>query len=253
MPTSPRLAGGGRFRLEVSGDPAVVTKHGPSDAIAREVDALRQMAGTGLAPLLVDHTADSVTMTYIAGEPRPPAGLGADDARRLGASLRRLHDARHATVGGRHVWDGPADSLAAYARARLADLEPVPDGLRSLADTVGERLLRDTGTGPPAFRFLHGDLAADNILWTPAPVFVDWEFWRMGDPAEDLAYLITMNDTPPPVTAAMLEGYGDADVRVRIEAWYGATALDAGLWYLRQGDRESAERMITRARAAPGR
>ncbi|HMO01031.1 MAG TPA: phosphotransferase [Miltoncostaeaceae bacterium] len=105
---------------------------------------------------------------------------------------------------------------------------------------------------PPAgpFAFLHGDLVAANVLWPPqgGPVLIDWEFQRMGDPAEDLAYLAELNALPDAVLAAVLEGYGEPGVAARVEGWRGLVAADAGAWYLGQGMRAEAERMLARAR-----
>lgn len=239
------LHGGGRFRISVTGDPAMAVKTGPADAIDREVTALSRLAGTGLAPDLVGHGPGTVTMTFVDGPSRTLAGLSASDARILGARIRRIHDRVHAATGGRHVWPRPVTSLDAYARARLVDLDPVPDGLRRLAAAAAHRLLSaGHDTDAAAFRFLHGDLVAANVVWTPAPVMVDWEFWRTGDPAEDLAYLAVTNDLPDPVMDAVLTGYDDTAVHARVDAWRAACALDAGLWYRRQGDRDAAERLI---------
>ncbi len=250
MPRSTRLSGGGRFHLSVSGDPPVVTKRGPADAVAREAEALDLLADTSLAPGLLGHTPDTVTMTFVDGTVRALADLSPTDAELLGATVRRVHDVRHADVGGRHVWMRPVTTLEGYARARVADLDPVPADLRDLADSAAGHLLRSIPLLPTPFRLLHGDLFGDNVLWTPTPVLVDWEFWRMGDPAEDLAYLTVMNDLPDTVVRSVLTGYGDTGMDVRLRAWSAATALDAGLWYRRIGDTCAGDRMIARARAA---
>jgi thiamine kinase-like enzyme len=34
---------------------------------------------------------------------------------------------------------------------------------------------------------LHGDVAGGNILWTPGPVLIDWEYARLGDAADEVA------------------------------------------------------------------
>jgi thiamine kinase-like enzyme len=38
---------------------------------------------------------------------------------------------------------------------------------------------------------LHGDVGAGNIIWRPLPTLIDWEDWRIGDPAEEIAYIFT--------------------------------------------------------------
>lgn len=98
------------------------------------------------------------------------------------------------------------------------------------------------------FRLLHGDLVRENIVWTPpGPRLVDWEFWRMGDPAEDLAYLCEVNALTPPAVAAVLQGYSVEGMGERVDAWRPLVALDAGLWYLAHGDAARGEALLARA------
>lgn len=253
MPRDRTITGGGRFTIRVTGDPPVVTKSGAEDAVGREVEALTAIAGTGHGPQLLAHTTTEVTMSFVEGSPRPLSGLSADDARRLGRSLRAVHDLRHLDSGGRHVWARPVASLREYAEARLTDQEPIGAHLRDLARDVAARLRAVSHEEPTPFRLLHGDLTAANIVWTPRPVFVDWEYWRTGDPAEDLAYLAVMNAVPDAVMTEVLTGYGDDRMRARVDAWRASSAFDAALWYLRDGDPNTADRMLDVARASLAR
>lgn len=41
-----------------------------------------------------------------------------------------------------------------------------------------------------SFGLLHGDLHAGNLLLTPEPVFLDWEFASFGDPVTDMAFIL---------------------------------------------------------------
>ena len=84
-------------------------------------------------------------------------------------------------------------------------------------------------------------------------MLIDWEFARMGDPAEDLAYLAELNGLPDAVLGAVLEGHGTPGMAARVEGWRGLVAADAGGWYLAQGMEADAERVLARARgrAAP--
>jgi thiamine kinase-like enzyme len=94
---------------------------------------------------------------------------------------------------------------------------------------------------------------AANVLWpADGPVLIDWEFHRMGDPAEDLAYLAELNGLPDDVVSRVLEGYGAPGMAARVEAWRGLVAADAGGWYRAQGMHEEAGRMLARARARAG-
>ena len=248
MSSDRSLRGGGRFHVTVTGEPPTVTKSGDPGSVHREALALTHLRGTGLAAELVAETDGSVTWTYVPGAARSPAAVDDADLAALGAYLRRVHDTAHEDVGGRHVWSRPRRGLRGYASGRLADLDPVPDTLRTLADRVAEGLLAVMDDAPAPLRFLHGDLIADNILWTPEPILVDWEFWRTGDPAEDLAYLAVVNGLSDEALAAVLTGYDADDVARRVGAWRPATALDAGLWYLRQRQTEPGERLVALAR-----
>ena len=92
--------------------------------------------------------------------------------------------------------------------------------------------LRDSG---PTF-VMRGDLVA----------LVDWEFWRMGDPAEDIAYLAELNRLPDPVLAAVLDGYASPGVAAAVGDWRALTALDAGGWYLREGMEAESRPLLER-------
>ena len=91
-----------------------------------------------------------------------------------------------------------------------------------------------------------------NVVWGPdGPALVDWEFWRMGDPAEDLAYLAELNALPDAgPRPAVLEGYGRAEAAAAVAAWRALVALDAGGWYLREGMEAEARPLLGRG-AAP--
>ena len=88
-------------------------------------------------------------------------------------------------------------------------------------------------------------------MWAPdGPALIDWEFCRLGDPAEDLAYLAELNGLPGTVLAGVLAGYGLPGMGARVEAWRGLVAADAGAWYLGQGMGDDAAAMLARAARA---
>ena len=45
---------------------------------------------------------------------------------------------------------------------------------------------------------LHGDIGPGNVLWGPDPVLIDWEYTRLGDPADEIAYLFDQNALTEP-------------------------------------------------------
>ncbi|HET6689255.1 MAG TPA: aminoglycoside phosphotransferase family protein [Miltoncostaeaceae bacterium] len=244
-----------RFTVVVGDDGAPwVEKRGDPAALAREAAALAVVAGRAWAPALLRHEPGLLVTARVPGGPRDLAVLGAAEARRLGAVLREVHHTRRAAAGGLWWWRAPARDLAAYREGRVRDAEA------ALAGTPDAGLARRRAGAPPprdgGFAFLHGDLVAPNVLWPPrgGPVLIDWEFHRMGDPAEDLAYLAELNALPDAVLAEVLDGYGAPDLVDRVEGWRGLAAADAGGWFRAQGMHDEAERMLARARgrAAPG-
>lgn len=239
-------AGGGRFDITIAGD--TVIKRGDPRALAREASGLRRAAGRDLAPRLLQAGRGQVVIARIDGTERRLDMLGASGVRMLGRALRRLHDSRRSVTGGLAHWPSRARSLTAY-RARRADdalAAAGPDRGTAARIVAGLPTLCAPETGRP-FRLVHGDLVAANILWTPAPRFIDFEFWRMGDPAEDLAYVIEVNALPQPAVKALLDAYADSAVTARVAAWQALCALDAGLWYRNNQQPKRGAELIARA------
>jgi aminoglycoside phosphotransferase (APT) family kinase protein len=246
---------GTRFTLhDLPGAEPMIEKAGDPAALAREAEALSLVAGRGWAPRLVAAEPGRVVTTRCPGAPRPLAPLDAADARRLGAVLREVHEARRAGEGGLWSWAAPAASLAGYREGRAGDAEALLAGTpqAGLARRALGAPLPDRGDERP-FRLLHGDLVESNVVWGPGgPALVDWEFWRMGDPAEDLAYLAEVNRLPGPVLAAVLEGYDRPENAAAVDAWRALVALDAGGWYLRAGMTAQARPLLERGAALAG-
>jgi aminoglycoside phosphotransferase (APT) family kinase protein len=242
------LRGSGRFTVSaVDGSPGRVIKRGPAGPLAREARALRLVAGLGVAPQLVRSALGVIVTGLIAGAEARLDRLSPSDARALGRTLRAVHDARRSATGWLPGWRSRAGSVDAYRRRRAGDARDAAGPEAELADRVVAALPPLGGASVPPFRLLHGDLVSANVLWTPEPRLVDWEFWRMGDPAEDLAYLAEVNAMPDAVMRHVLSGYADRAVAARIDGWRALCALDAGLWYLRAGPAADARRLLQRA------
>lgn len=240
-----------RFRVtEVPGDPPLVRKRGDADAIAREVAALAILDGRPWAPALVDHGPGWMLSTRLPGAPRPIGAVGASEAQRLGALVRELHEVRREPIGGLWSWSAPAATLGDYRRRRGEDTERMLAGLPDAG--IARHALAGAAEEPhdaAPFRLLHGDLVEANVVWGPdGPGLVDWEFSRMGDPAEDLAYLIEANALPEAVAASVLEGYALPGMAGQVDEWRVLVAADAGAWYLAEGMAEEGERLLARAR-----
>jgi aminoglycoside phosphotransferase (APT) family kinase protein len=202
-----------------------------------------------VAPRLVRAEPGTIVTDLLDGVERPLDRLAPADARALGRTLRSVHESRRTATGWLPGWRSRARSLDAYRRRRAADARSAAGRDAALANRVVETLppIRDGASAPP-FRLLHGDLVSSNVLWTPVPRLVDWEFWRMGDPAEDLAYLAEVNAMPERVLARVLDAYGDRTVAARVDGWRALCALDAGLWYRNAGVGSAARRLLGRAR-----
>src|SRR5205807_5286964 len=80
---------------------------------------------------------------------------------------------------------------------------------------------------------LHGDIGPGNILWGPDPVLIDWEFARVGDPADEVAYLFDQNGLTQTQRDAFWHGYAGAEdvqpqashLRARVDWWERVTLL----------------------------
>lgn len=233
--------------------PPRVEKTGDAAALGREAAALALVAGRPWAPRLIEAAPGRLVTAPVAGGPRPGAAVGEADAGRLGAVLREVHETRRAPAGGMWWRALPDRSLAQYRAGRVADAEARLAGTawagvaRAAAAAIpGRRPGRD---GAP-FRLLHGDLVAPNLLWPPdGPVLIDWEFWRMGDPAEDLAYLAEVGGLPAASAATAVEAYGVPGMARRVDRWRGLVCADAGGWYLREGMAAEAAPLLARARS----
>jgi aminoglycoside phosphotransferase (APT) family kinase protein len=252
-PTTDVPPGGGRFALtRPHGSPSLVRKEGDRTAIAREAFGARR-AGPGIAARVVHHGDGVLISEWIDGAPRRLAQLGHDDAVALGVLLRRVHDRASSTSGGLPWWPSRARSLCAYARGRARDCtaRACGDAERDLVIRAASRVTAATGSASTAFAFLHGDLVEDNIVWGQGgPVLVDWEFWRMGDPAEDIAYLEALNEVTADVSAGIRAGYrAGSGVRLRSDAWRALVLVDAAMWHRDHGDRATARALLARAEA----
>jgi aminoglycoside phosphotransferase (APT) family kinase protein len=233
-----------------------VEKRGSEAALAREAAALALVAGASWAPAVLSREPGLLVSGRMPGAPRPLAAIVAGEARALGAVLREVHETRRAPEGGLWWWAAPAATLAAYRAARVEDAEGAltdtgHEGLAARAAAAGAPA--DPEEGPEPFRLLHGDLVEANVVWDGStPALVDWEFCRMGDPAEDLAYLVEVNAIPPDLVAALLGGYGPPAMDRRVDAWRGFAAADAGAWYLAEGMEDEAAPLLARAALLAG-
>jgi aminoglycoside phosphotransferase (APT) family kinase protein/ADP-ribose pyrophosphatase YjhB (NUDIX family) len=188
-------------------------------------------------PIVLDDAPLRVRHVLLPGHPAlDPAALTADQGRRLGEFLRRLHD-MPVTI---YVETGVPDGVAARAEL-LATLERMlhrvtpllPEGIRE----TGRALLRRVALPAPG-TLVHGDLAAHHLLVEDGAVsgVIDWSDCRVGDPAVDLGWALF--GTPDPFAEAVATTYGVTDDElVRALDWYRLTPWYDVLWGLGPGGR----------------
>jgi aminoglycoside phosphotransferase (APT) family kinase protein len=235
----------------------------------REATVLQKVGGTA-APLLFDFRctstwfrAPTMCTEFIEGRQTDLGSAALADIEQVGAVVARLH--RRPTEDLAEVMYEGGD-LSTYAEGRLGSIlstmmwvrHPLPaeaqGALRKAANSVQKSW--DSARHTPCFAsgaplaLLHGDIAPGNILWRPRPVLIDWEYSRLGDPADEIAYLLDQNGLTPAQRAAFWLGYRQSfsgsqamlcGVVERVEWWEPLTLLGSALWWV--------ERWVRRAEA----
>lgn len=225
----------------------------------REARALEKTGGIA-APVLHDFRCRSpwfatptMCLEFVAGRQIEMSSASSAEIERLGSVVAWVHG--RSTDGLFEVPSGPGP-IASYAAGRLNSIlstlewvrDPLPGalqaGLRTAAGSVARRW--ETVRGTERFRtgevlaLLHGDVAPGNILWGSGPVLIDWEYVRVGDPADEIAYLFDQNGLSEHQREAFWRGYGDCtagraalrDVMDRVDWWEPLTLLGSTLWWV---------------------
>lgn len=210
-------------------------KEGDAAALAHEARALRVLAGLPGVPEFLGGGPGVLEQSRLPGAPRPLAEVAPEDLARLGVLLRAVHDRAVGPVAGLVGWRRGERDPQRYARRRAREVA-------GTARAAGRHVRVPVPEVRAPYAFLHGDLTQDNVVWGPAgPGLVDWEFWHLGDPAEDLAYLWVLNGLGAPAVAAVARGYGDPDATARAETWRALIAVESAAWWARCGADERAE------------
>lgn len=233
---------------------------GPADRAQaeREARALNKAGGVA-GPLLYDFRCTSpwfdtpsMCMQFVAGQQKELMSATLVEMERLGSVVGWVH--------GRpvdDVMDGPSEAgnLVSYAEERLQSIistlvwarHPLPasvqaclGGAANSVERTWERARQDQSFGTGAtLVLLHGDLGPGNIVWGPGPVLIDWEYARLGDPADEIAYLFDQNGLFPDQREAFWRGYRQgvgsqaplAHVTARVDWWEPVTLLGSALWW----------------------
>ena len=82
----------------------------------------------------------------------------------------------------------------------------------------------------------------------PGPVLIDWEYARLGDPADEIAYLLDQNDLSPGQREAFWRGYNEGasiqsplkHITRRVDWWEPVTLLGSALWWVERWVRRAA-------------
>ena len=225
----------------------------------REAAVLRSVGGVA-APKLYDfrRTSDwfdtpAMCMQFLPGARQDVQAAGPTQIKQLAALVAWVH-ARPLDALGESMQ--AAATLASYADDRLQTIlstlawarDPLPatlqDRLHRAADSLAESFeaARDTAAfaGGETLSLLHGDIAPGNVLWSPGPRLIDWEYTRLGDPADEIAYTLDQNALAPAQRRAFWDGYRHgthdrsrlAHLIERASWWEPVTLLGSTLWWV---------------------
>jgi aminoglycoside phosphotransferase (APT) family kinase protein len=243
---------------------------GPADCARAEREArVLEKAGGIAAPLMYDFRrtspwfeTPSMCMQFVAGQPKELRSATPAEIGQLGSVIAWAHG-----LPIDDLVDGRSEpgNLVSYAEGRLQSIistlvwarDPLPAAIqarfRGAANSVQTSWERARDgesfrTGAP-LALLHGDPGPGNILWGPGPVLIDWEYARLGDPADEIAYLFDQNGLSPGQREAFWRGYRAGvssqaalgHVISRVGWWEPVTLLGSALWW--------AERWVRRAAA----
>jgi aminoglycoside phosphotransferase (APT) family kinase protein len=222
----------------------------------REAHVLKLVRGVS-APVLYDFRCASdwfdvptMCMQLVAGNQRPPRSDA--EAMRLGEVVGGLHALGIEDFAG---WPDATIALQPYLNARIAKIDgrlplvrdPLPTDAqlrlrqaRSLLDkSLGTPQVREAFQSRDALVLLHGDVAGGNIVWTPAPFLIDWEYARVGDPADEIAYILNQNDLSDELRRRFWRGYerilagdGSSGLRERVRCWEPVTVLGSAFFWV---------------------
>jgi aminoglycoside phosphotransferase (APT) family kinase protein len=231
------------------------------------------------APVLHHFSCDSewfgapvMCTDFVDGAQRRPRD--AHELEALGRTVGRVHALPTHDLG-----DGSAGvaTTKAYFDARVAETadkvewagDPLPPEVQG---RLGAAVLlleehaaraRDSGafeTTDPLV-LLHGDVAGANIIWTPDPVLIDWEYARIGDPADEIAYSFGQHGWTAEQRTAFWRGYRDGragarlveNAIVRVPWWEPVTTLGSTFFWVQRWARRVVADVTGDSGTAPPR
>lgn len=242
---------------------------GEAAQTSREAEFAVQLAahdaGVPVPPPITfgDFGTPGMLMGYVEGEAIPRRVLRAAPTgvvRQIGTALAVLRDVDTTGLG-----EAPDDPCMAAIDAVREELDAAGDALPALE--LGLRWL--TRNKPPLTNagIVHGDLRLGNLIVGEDGLraIVDWEFWHLGDPVEDLAWLCARpwrfgNDDKPAAglgsVEELLDGFAAEVDRARLRWWDMISQAKWGAYCARQaalrrgGAHDSLERTVLARRVA---
>lgn len=188
-------------------------------------------------------------LEHVDGTFEPLDTASPDRLAHLGAAVQRTHAIPVDDLAP--VLHAPPD-LSTYVENRgqsmLARMPLVRDTLpeavqrrfrdvAAWAEQTTDQLRRADDPGSPVL--LHGDVSSGNVLWTPQPVLIDWEYARIGDPADEIGYVFGQNALRPDQREGFWRGYGRglepaslARVVERAASWEPLTLFGSALYWV---------------------
>ena len=228
------------------------------ERVAREAAVLETLEGSA-APRLVDVSCDGrwfdapvMCTEFIEGDRRELASATGSELEALGAVVGSVH-ARPAgdlagRLGGPRTAAGYLDQWGELIAAYLPRLRrPLPllveSGVERALPAVTRILAGPLRVAWPdadaRLVLLHGDVTPGNVLWADRPVLIDWEYARLGDPADDVAYIFGQHGLAASQRQAFWSGYrrwGPPPALNRIAGrarlWEPVILLGSALWWL---------------------
>jgi aminoglycoside phosphotransferase (APT) family kinase protein len=228
-------------------------------AAEREARVLEKVGGVA-APVLLDFRANSewlnaaaMCMQFVPGYEKALSEATPAEIERLGSVVGWVHTR---PTGDLIETQFTAADLASYGEGRLHSImatlmwirDPFPSALearlrraaRVVQKSTQVRFARDDFTGGETLALLHGDIAGGNVLWGPKPVLIDWEYARLGDPADEIAYTFDQNGLTAIQREAFWRGYAESvgsdvqisHLRARADWWEPVTLLGSTLWWV---------------------
>ncbi len=243
----------------------------------REAAVLENVGGVA-GPELYDFRRTSewfdtpaMCMRFLPGHQQDLQTAGLTQIEQLASLVAWVHER---PIDGLSESMGTTTTIALYAGDRLRAIlstlrwarDPLPrtlqDRLRRAADSLAESFAAARGSDSfnsgETLSLLHGDIGPGNVLWNPSPCLIDWEYTRLGDPADEMAYTFDQNALTPSQRRAFWDGYRQgmgsrsrlARIIERAGWWEPVTLLGSALWWVERWVRRTE--LDTEGKADPG-